>query len=569
MLPGIDFFRAIERFADRPALFEQGRWISYAELVAAADDFAARLEPGRGLAFLHCANDAASIAAYLGCLRAGYVVFLHGEADERRLGTLASRYAPQVICTPDNGGVRIERRSEAPAMLHPDLRVLLSTSGSTGTPKLVMLSEANLTSNAAAICSYIGITEQDRAVTSLKFHYSYGMSVINTHLGSGAGLVLTDEAVSSPGFWTLAADTGATSFAGVPYTFELLASSDGWARTPGLRYVTQAGGRLPPETVRRIAGLGRENGWSFFVMYGQTEAAPRMAWLPPEMAEDHPDCIGKAIPGGQLDVVDADGRPIDGAEVAGELAYSGPNVMMGYAMSAADLAAERQPSRLMTGDLAVRTRDGLFRIVGRTARMVKPFGLRVNLDEVEEIARAHVAGAVCTGTDERIVVAYPYTGIAPPLSAAGDIARTLGLPPYAVQLVRMSAIPMLASGKPDYPAILAEASASTARTRERGWLPAAWDTIRSPRLYSRALSEAAAIVGLARLPQEGVRSIFATMTGRQPASDHDDFRALAGDSLSFVQTSLALEDYLGFLPDGWETMPIADLEAARRNESVL
>lgn len=533
-----------------------------------ADQFAARLPRDRGLVFLKCKNDAASIAAYLGCLRAGHAVFLHGEDDDRRLAPLVERYTPQVICSAGDGGMRVERGGAPPPALNPDLRVLLSTSGSTGTPKLVMLSEQNLTSNAGAISTYLGITEQDRAITSLKFHYSFGMSVINSHLAAGAGLVLTERAVSDPEFWTLAASVEATSFSGVPYTFELLAGNDAWPRSPGLRYVTQAGGRLAPETVRKMARLGKENGWSFVVMYGQTEASPRMAWLPPELAEMHPDCIGKAIPGGRLEVVGTDGEPVT-AGTPGELAYSGPNVMLGYAQSAADLVAGHAPSRLMTGDVAVSTPEGLVRIIGRSSRMIKPFGLRINLDEAETIARACVPGAVCTGTDDGLIVAYPFTGSAPPLSASVEIARTLGLPPHAVRLLRMSTLPLLPSGKIDYPAILAEAQASTTAYRQRAWLPAAWQTVRSPALYLRAIVEAGAILGFTRVPQDGVRSIFATMTGRQPASDRDDFRALAGDSLSFVQTGLALEDYLGFLPEDWETITIADLEAARRDASVL
>lgn len=566
MATGVDFFRDNARFGARPALHQRGRWTSHAELSALADRFAHGLPRQRGLAFLHCRNDVASIAAYIGLLRAGYAVFLHGEDEGPRLAALVDRYRPQVVCTAGDGGVRTELRDESPPPLHPDLRVLLSTSGSTGTPKLVMLSEANLASNAAAICEYLGIDGTDRAVTSLRFHYSYGMSVVNTHLAAGASLVLTDETVAAPAFWDLLAETGATSFAGVPYTFELLAGSDAWARTPGLRTVTQAGGRLAPDMVRRLARLGRANGWRFFVMYGQTEAAPRMAYLPPGLAEDHPDCIGVPIPGGRLDIVDEHGRPIAASAVPGELAYSGPNVMLGYAQSAADLARDSGLDRLLTGDIAVRTPEGLFRIIGRSARMVKPFGLRVNLDEVEAMVRAQVPDAVCTGDDAGIVIACP--GAPAREGEAARIARALGLPPHAVRLVSVPEIPLLPSGKPDYRAMLALGRTAEALVRG-GWLDAAWTTLRSPALYRRVLAETGAILGLSHLPQESIRAIFATMTGREPASEEDDFLSLAGDSLSFVQTGLAIEDYLGFLPDGWEAMSIAELEAERRDEAVL
>jgi acyl-coenzyme A synthetase/AMP-(fatty) acid ligase len=199
--------------------------------------------------------------------------------------------------------------------------------------------------------------------------YCYGLSVINSHLLRGAGLVLTDLSVVDPCFWELFRDRGATSFAAVPYTFELL-ERVGFADMdlPSLRYVTQAGGRLDPEKVRSYAEQGRRKGWDLFVMYGQTEATARMAYLPPALSTTAPGAIGVPVPGGEFRI-----EPIPGL-ADGELVYTGPNVMLGYAQSPADLAAGRTITELRTGDLARKHPTGVYEVVGRRSRFVKIVG---------------------------------------------------------------------------------------------------------------------------------------------------------------------------------------------------
>ena len=190
------------------------------------------------------------------------------------------------------------------------------------------LSRDNVASNAAAIADFLALTPADRAITTLPLHYCYGLSVLHSHLVAGASVVLTGLSVVDECFWDLFARTGATSFAGVPHTFDLLATSGFEDRDlPTLRQVTQAGGRLDPDAVRRWSRCGRSRGWDLVVMYGATEATARMAYLPPDLAEDHPAAIGVAVPGGRLRLDEtADERP-----GVGELVYSGPNVMLGYA----------------------------------------------------------------------------------------------------------------------------------------------------------------------------------------------------------------------------------------------
>ncbi len=298
--------------------------LTYRELADRVATAAAELGDTRRLVLLETRNDLSTLVHYLGALAGDHVVL--PVSAGRNHSALLRSYDPDVVI--DGAGVH-ERRHGSAHRLHPDLALLLSTSGSTGSPKLVRLSRCNLVANATAIADYLDIRQTDRAATTLPMSYCYGLSVIHSHLLRGAGLILTDRSVVDEEFWALFRRHRGTSFAGVPYTFEMLEriGFDG-IDLPDLRYVTQAGGRLSPERVRSFAALGERKGWQLFVMYGATEATARMAYLPPELAQSRPASIGRPIPGGSFTL-----EPLDGWSDpdVGELVYHGANVMMGYA----------------------------------------------------------------------------------------------------------------------------------------------------------------------------------------------------------------------------------------------
>jgi acyl-CoA synthetase (AMP-forming)/AMP-acid ligase II len=223
--------------------------LTYAELADAVRRRGAELGTARRLVLLEAANDVATVVTYLAAVAGRHPVLLVGADDAERHADIVRRYAPETICSADG----VERLLPDDAIghdLHPDLALLLSTSGSTGSPKLVRLSRINLEANARSIAAYLDLRATDRAITSLPLHYCYGLSVLNSHLVAGASVVLTDLSVADTCFWDLASTSGATSFAGVPYTFDLLDASDFASRDlPRLRYVTQAGGRMAPDKV--------------------------------------------------------------------------------------------------------------------------------------------------------------------------------------------------------------------------------------------------------------------------------------------------------------------------------
>ena len=496
-LAAVAFAAELARFGNRTAIHHDHGSLSYAELADRVESTARSLGPVRRLVALEAENTLPSLVAYLAALSAGHPLLILPAGGGDASAALIEAYDPDVVITSAGQESLVQERREGTGhRLHPELALLLSTSGSTGSPKLVRLSAAGIQANAQAIAEYLDLRPGDVAATTLPLSYCYGMSVVNSHLAVGAAIALTDASVVDPCFWELMHSRKVTSFAAVPYTFDLL-ERVGFAEMelPALRQITQAGGRLAPEKVRSYAQLGQGRGWDLFVMYGQTEATARMAYLPPDLAETHPASIGVPIPGGEFHL-----EPVPGLD-ASELVYTGPNVMLGYAESPGDLAAGRTVERLHTGDLARRTPEGLYEITGRRSRFVKIVGLRVDLGQVERKLTALGVAASVAGTDEGIVAAVEGGHDLPML--AGILARELGLPRGAVALHPVEELPRLANGKPDYPAVLAmggtPASADTSspgssscrglvrRRRPRGRTPSGW---RSPTRWSAGTSPA-------------------------------------------------------------------------------
>ena len=514
-----------------------GEPVTYQELAARVGTARELLGTARRLVLMEASHTVETVTTYLAALGGGHPVLLVPPGDADRTAALSARYDPDAVHLA--GDELRPRRARSAHQLHPDLALLLSTSGSTGSPKLVRLSRHNVESNAAAIAGYLELTSEDRAITSLPLHYCYGLSVLHSHLHVGGAVALTDTSVVDSCFWRRFGEVGVTGLAGVPHTFDLL-DRVGFEHMelPTLRYLTQAGGRLSPEKVRRHAAHAEAHGRRFYVMYGQTEATARMAYLPPEHAQARPGAIGRAIPGGSFRIDAAPG------DESGELVYSGPNVMLGYAQGPADLSLGRTVHELRTGDLARVGDDGLVEIVGRASRFIKPFGVRVDLDEVESLLAAQGFPSVCTGDDEALVVALEVSDpAAAPVTEIREVLRSsLGLPPARVHVCGFSTLPRLTSGKPDLPTIRAEAL----RRHETGSADVAEASTCAPATGSSS--------GL-------VRAAYAEILGLTRIEDEDTFASLGGDSLSYVEASLRLERELGYVPRDWHVTPVGQLDA--------
>ena len=445
------------------ALVSRDRSLTYDELMVDAEKVSALLD-GRSLVFLRAQNTIEAVVGYVSFLANGHVpVMMNDHLSSEAFFDLVERYHPEYVWGPDDGMVQGEPLlsygsyvlhkmalgSSMQDSMHPDLALLLSTSGSTGSPKLVRLSRENIESNTNSIIEYLGITQDDRAITTLPFSYSYGISIINTHLKAHARIILTDKTFMDRDFWNLLKREEITTFGGVPYSYAML-SRLRFERMdlPSLRYLTQAGGRLGEDLHREFAELCANRDMDFVVMYGQTEATARMAYLPPEQSLRKVGMIGVAIPGGSFHLEGDDGSILNGAHVEGELVYRGSNVSWGYALDRSDLGkGDERGGVLRTGDVAMRDEDGFYRIVGRKKRFLKLFGNRVGLDEVEALLARSGVSAACVGRDDAMKI-YIETGEA---SIVRDmITAALGIHSSAFQVVAVEALPRTEAGKIRY-----------------------------------------------------------------------------------------------------------------------
>jgi len=351
------------------------------------------------LIMIQANNNIETIVYYLAALQLSHVVWwVDKNSSTERLLHLQTYYTVNLFI--NNG--EIKSLSACSLVLHPELAVLITTSGSTGSPTLVRLSYKNLTSNCSSICQALSLQATDTIISTLPLHYSFGLSIIHTHLSSGATIVLNEASVMSREFWALMKQHDIKSLYGVPHTFDMLLKL-GLPRLPlkSLRFMAVAGGKLPPEKVVSINDYCLENKSQFYVMYGQTEATARIAVLSPEKIRYKPYSIGQEI-AGKLWLENDDGHEVITQSSNGELCFQGDNVMMGYAETVTDLALPAQLAVLRTGDIAQFDDEGDFQIVGRLKRIVKIVGHRISLDEIEHYFSSQNKQVVCTGQDDLV-----------------------------------------------------------------------------------------------------------------------------------------------------------------------
>lgn len=465
-----DFFKWSEIYESHVMLVDdRNQSMTYREARLFGEEYFNQVT-ARSLLMMVTENTIGSVLTYIHALRHNLVpMLLDKKTEKSRLAVIAEKYRPEYVAVPENlewqpgtkyrekwhtlGYIfynRDDGEKEEKVKLHRDLALLLSTSGSTGSPKFVKISKLNLQSNTRAIASYLHITENDRPITTLPMSYTYGLSIINSHVYMGATLLLTEYSVMEQTFWNFFLHQQATTFGGVPYTYQML-KFIGFQNMvlPSLKTMTQAGGKLPVELQKIFSAYAKKNHQAFIVMYGQTEATARMSYLPWKDAEQKMGSIGIAIPGGHFALEDGNSGVILESNKTGELIYYGRNVTMGYAVNRESLAAgDENHGRLVTGDLAYRDEEGFYYITGRKKRFVKLLGNRVSLDETEEMLSREFTDMTfaCTGTDEQMKVFYVG-------NRQGDMAisrflsKKLHLFKKNFVICKIDSIPRNASGK--------------------------------------------------------------------------------------------------------------------------
>ena len=398
------------------AIDDSGRSITYGEICDFAQEFAKHL-PQRSLIFILAENCIGSLLGYTAALSNRVVPLIISAATEEGLyNHLYELYQPEYIWMPQAKAEGKEivfsawdyclvKTGNPPTPMYEELSLLLPTSGSTGSPKLVRHSYRNIEANADNVRRLFKLDGTEKAMAILPMHYTMGLSVIASHLLAGATLLLSGRSLLDKGFWATLKE--ATSFTGVPYSYEILTKMR-FTRMdlPNLKVITQGGGKLTEAMWNTLAQYAADKGKQFIATYGQSECTARMAYLPSELALQKVCCIGIAEPGGQLSIVDDNGNETFDGEAQGEMVYRGENVTLGYATWREDLLKGDENHGVMhTGDLARRDADGCYYIIGRLKRFLKIYGLRIGLDEVERMIKAeYKTDCYCKGDDEKLVV---------------------------------------------------------------------------------------------------------------------------------------------------------------------
>lgn len=458
----------LSSFGKHAALMDEyGAVLTYEQLTEVGRNVAAATG-GRCLAFSLCKNTVGSVVGYVGFIQGGIVpLLLNAQMESTLLHGLLDLYKPACIWTPEeqagsfksaervygaHGYCLLKTHYGTDYPLHPELGLLLTTSGSTGSPKLVRQSYVNIRSNAEAIAQYLELNETERPITTLPMNYTYGLSIINSHLLVGATLLVIDKGVMQRDFWQFFKERQATSFGGVPYTYEMLDKLRFFRmKLPSLKTMTQAGGKLTPELHKKYAEYALKNGKKFVVMYGQCEATARMGYLPADKALERCGSMGVAIPGGTFHLIDARGQEIHTPHITGELVYEGPNVTLGYAECGSDLAkGDERHGVLETGDMAQFDKAGFYYIVGRKKRFLKIYGNRVNLDEIDRLVKTAFPETdfACTGEDDHMYLFVTDDSVS--AAVKNFVVAKTGLNPLAFKTIHIDEIPKNDAGKTLY-----------------------------------------------------------------------------------------------------------------------
>ena len=461
-------------FGRKPALIDDtGVTVRYDELAALQNELSDAVDSGE-LTMMLCINSIGALWGYAALLNGGRPLLLVSAAlpeDMRR--QIMNTYRPGLVYAPqsllsDYPHMREIRRIDSYALLrtnyaspyplHPALGQLLTTSGSTGSVKFVRQSWDGIRFNTRVIADYLNVTDTDRTMTALPMNYTYGLSVISANLLKGAAMIVTRSGVMDEEFWDLFENEHVTAFHGVPNTYDMLRRLDLFCEDfPDLRLMTQAGGKLSRELHQYFAQYAIDYGKRFIVMYGQSEATAAISYLPAEKALDKPGSVGIVVPGGEIELIDEEGKPVETARVQGELIYRGPNVTLGYASSGDDLSrGDDWHGELRTGDVATWDEDGCLYITGRIKRFLKMSGHRVSLDEIDEkiMNDIHVR-CVSSGLDDHLVI-FVLSG--EDKNAVQDyVRRKISVVRPSFQVALIDAFPTNEAGKILYGALLERA----------------------------------------------------------------------------------------------------------------
>ena len=411
-----------------------------------------------------CENSIDCYSIYINLVRLDAKIFLISKnTSNKSLKLLIKKYHPKIIFKPKNYKFRnsffkkeifndyliLKTKYSKKYKIDKRVSILISTSGTSGNSKFVALSKQNILSNTKSIVGYLNLKSSDQTITTLDLNYSYGFSILNTHIYSGASIVVTNKSLLEKEFWSLYKNNRITNISGVPTIYYILKRLKFLEKyLKNIKFLTAAGGKLDLDIFLYFTKKINKKKKNFYYMYGQTEASPRMSFIKNKNIISNPQSIGKAISKGRFFLRDNKNKKINEPYTEGSLYYSGPNTMLGYVNSKKNLNNFKKNNFLKTGDTAYYNTKKFYFLTGRLSRYIKIDYVRFNLDEIEKILSTKFKNTICSGEDNKLKVfinlKYKKRNL------LNILSKTLKIRQNYIKIFFINKIPLLENGKYNY-----------------------------------------------------------------------------------------------------------------------
>lgn len=412
----------------------------------------------RSICFLLCENSIGFLKIYVNLMRNNAIIFmLNKELSEASLQNLIKRFKPNFLfCSNKKKFASFKQMSKFDnyyiyhlkkkvEIVKKKIAIILPSSGSISSSKYIMLSHENLINNIKSIKHYLKIKQNDRAITLLQPYYSYGLSVINSHIYSGASIVINNSTIFNLSFWHSIKKNKVTNFNGVPEIYRIIVKYKFFKLIKNhVRYLTLAGGSLDKNNLKKIIKFCEKNKVNFYNMYGQTEASPRIAYIELKDLKKNMGSIGKAVRGGKL-IIENKILSFDKKLAKGELVYKGKNIMLGYCNNLVDIKKKsKEIKKLNTGDYGYKNKSNFFFITGRIDRLIKINSIRYNLDEIENILNNINIKSACIKKKNYIHIYVERE------TSLKKILKVTDLPSNILRVIKIKKLPYLSNFKLNY-----------------------------------------------------------------------------------------------------------------------
>ncbi len=420
----------------------------------------------RPLVFIFSENNISFLFFYISLLESDAAFFvLDNNTNQENLNKLIVKFNPNYLIIPQNSKIKINNNSSLKIIngykiylnnphnikLNKNLKLLLSTSGTTGPSKFVMLSKQNIEINTKQICKYLKIDHHDNVILNLPLHYSYGLSIFNTHFYKKSKIYLSNYSVLDKNFWKLSKKIGLSCFYGVPQNFDFIKRVNlSSLKLKKIKFMAVAGGKISTTTLRDMCNKAKKNSFNFFNMYGQTEASPRIGYSSFFDKKQNIEFISKAVEGGKLIVKNEKGRILKKVGSQGFLYYHGKNVMIGYAETQKDLFKNRKNNFLInTNDIAKIKKNNQYEVIGRSDKFIKINSKKINLNEVEIFLKKYVDIVACVENSNKINIFLEKKTISN-INLKKKIADYTNLNQNTFNVIKLKKIPRTSNHKINY-----------------------------------------------------------------------------------------------------------------------